>query len=245
MQRVDAVMWVLTPERVRFEHRVAGPGPRGVAWAIDAAIQGVIGSLGVVVALAAGVVLGEASIGLWLAGWFAVSWFYGAAFEALWGGRTPGKAVVGLRVVRADGAVLGTSDAVLRNLLRGVDGLPVLYLVGAMVCAVDPWLRRIGDLVAGTVVVVDARGDVAGATALDVPVSDEERHALPAAVSLTRDERGAIEALLRRRDGLGAARVEELAGFLAPAIAARTGIRADTHLRTLELAWARATGRVA
>ena len=78
---------------------------------------------------------------------------------------------------------------------------------------------------------------------LEPPLSEAERAALPVRVELSRDERRAISALLLRRARLSPAQVEELAGQLAPTVAERTGVEAPTHLRTLALAWARATGR--
>jgi uncharacterized RDD family membrane protein YckC len=243
---IDTTTTVETPERVGFRHRLAGPGPRGLAWAVDLALQGVL-LLIVAVALASvgfgtdG--LAETSAGVLYLAIFVVSWFYAAAFEWAWAGRTPGKALLGLRVVRHDGGPVELRDAVLRNLLRGVDGLPVGYVVAVIAVVLDPKLRRLGDLVAGTLVVAEHRPELLDGIGVDPPVSEVERQALPVAVALTRAERTSIEGLLRRRGQLHPERVEELAGRLAPAVRARHGVEAPTSLRTLELAWARATGR--
>ncbi len=238
------MLWVDTPERVRFSHRLAGPGLRGLAWVIDVVVISVIGALVVLVGASTIPFLADGSVGVMLFGWFVLSWGYGAAFEALWEGRTLGKVAVGLRVVRLDGGPIGPVEALLRNLLRAVDGLPLGYVVGGLCVLADPHLRRLGDLAAGTVVVVEQRGALAEPVMLSEAVSEAERHALPARIVLSAEQRRAIEGLLRRRTRLGSARAEELANLLAPELAERWGVEAPTALRTLELAWAAASGRV-
>lgn len=243
---VDTVAEIDTPERVRFRYRLAGPGSRGVAYVLDLLIQGTV--MAVAVALNAafalfGEVAAGAGVGLFLLVLFLLAWIYGAFFEWLWAGQTPGKWATGLRVVRSDGAPIGWSDALLRNLARGVDALPFLYVVGGIATVMDPRMRRLGDLLAGTMVVVEQGTSLGDAVEVDPPVTEAERQALPVRVTLTPDERRAIEGLLSRRPQLGEARVEELAAMLAPTLAARTGVEAPTALRTLVLAWARATGR--
>lgn len=247
MERLDTTTTVDTPERVRFRYRLAGPGLRGVAWLVDLMIQGAV-VFGLMMGLfALGAPLGDLGLGIAsgaaLLLLFLANWFYGAAFEWAWRGQTPGKRLLDLRVVRLDGAPVGLGDAVLRNLLRGVDGLPFGYAVGVLVSCVDDRMRRLGDLVAGTVVVSESRPDLLDAVPVDPPVTDAERMALPHDVPLARETRRAIEALLRRREQFHPARVEELAGYLAPTLSDRTGVEAPTALRTLTLAYARATGR--
>jgi uncharacterized RDD family membrane protein YckC len=83
---------------------------------------------------------------------FLVWFVYCVAAEATHGA-TIGKALVGLRVVRADGSPAGWQAALVRNVLRVVDGL-LVYVVGAILIAASPTKQRLGDRVAGTVVVV-------------------------------------------------------------------------------------------
>lgn len=246
MELVDTTVYVDTHERVRFRYRVAGPGVRGAAWLVDLAIQAFVIAVGLVVAAlfgSLGAFGGGLGGGLFLALLFVVSWFYGAAFEWAWSGQTPGKRLLSLRVVRSDGAPVAFRDAVMRNLMRGVDGLPIGYVVGILVAVANRRMLRLGDFVAGTMVVMEVGTRLHDAVPLDPPVSEAERQALPLRVDLTAHERASIEALLRRRERLGAERVEELAGYLGPSLSARTGVVAPTWLRTLALAWARAAGR--
>lgn len=246
LERLDTTTTVDTPERVRFSHRLAGPGVRGVAWLLDVVLQAAVITAVVVALLVTSVVsgldLGVGVGGIMLA-FFVVTWFYAAIFEVVWSGQTPGKRALQLRVVRLDGSAIGAREATLRNLMRGVDGLPLAYGIGVLVAAFDPRLRRIGDWVAGTMVVVEQRTTLLDAVAIEPPVTEGERQSLPIRVTLRPEERRAIEALLRRSKRLSPGRVEELAALLGPRVAAREGVTAETWLRTLTLAYARATGR--
>jgi len=262
LSQLDTTAKVETPERVSFRFELSGPGRRAVAWAIDAVLRLVLlaTATGLLVALN---LLGlgsltEASLGLLLVVLFALEWLYGVFFELSFGGRTPGKAIVGVRVVRVDGSPASLSDLVLRNLLRAVDYLPLwplapdlalltlpTFAVGAIVMFLDPKLRRVGDLVGGTIVVIESGQRIQPEVPIEPPLTREELDALPPRVDLSTEERRTIEALLRRRRQLSAARAEELAAMYAPRIEERTGVTASTALRVLTLAYARAAQRVA
>jgi hypothetical protein len=148
-----------------------------------------------------------------------------------------------LRVVRENGAPAQFQDYFLRNLVRPADFMPIAFGLGVLVMMFDRKLRRIGDLVAGTVVVVEERGTVLGGVTVEPPVTDVERQALPPRVELSRDEVAVIEAFLRRRRVLSAERAEELAMLFGPSLSARTGVSAPSWERVLVLAYARATGK--
>ena len=96
--------------------------------------------------------LGALGVGLLLIAWFLLEWLYPAVFEAKFGA-TPGKKMMGLSVVSDDGTPVRASAAFIRNLLRAVDFLPVLYAVGLMSMLVHREFRRLGDIVAQTVVI--------------------------------------------------------------------------------------------
>lgn len=245
MQLLDTTAAVDTPERVRFRYRLAGPGQRGAAWFIDFLIRLVVF---VVLLFGFGILLavpgiGGLGMGLLLLIAFLLEWFYGVFFETVLAGRTPGKMVLNLRVVRGDGSPGRFPDFLLRNLLRGVDFLPMLFGIGVLTMLIDRRMRRIGDLVAGTVVVTEEKAAMLGGVSIDPPVTEEERLALPARVELKREEIALIEEFLRRRRRLGADRAEELAWLFGPAVTERTGIEAPTWERVLTLAYARATGK--
>jgi uncharacterized RDD family membrane protein YckC len=92
-------------------------------------------------------------------GYFIVSIGYGIALEWYWHGQTLGKRLLRLRVNDVNGLQLQFSQIVLRNLLRFVDSLPALYLVGGLTCLVSRRAQRLGDIVANTIVVWSPRVD--------------------------------------------------------------------------------------
>ena len=163
---------VETPEHVRLDYVLADVGSRAAALALD---FGIIVVSGIVISLIGARVGDLSDI---LADWFAGPmlyvlvllsfWGYFILFEALWGGRTPGKRAVGIRVVHTGGEPLSFHGSVLRNLIRLVDLQPaVTGMVGAVSILVNKRAQRLGDLVAGTVVVRDAGGsELLGADAL-------------------------------------------------------------------------------
>lgn len=165
------LLTVETPESVAFAYELAGLGSRGLALILDTL-------------LLSGVVLGEAAL-FGLAGWaifaarpsaaaVATPWMIGAlivvAFSTYWGyfvlsellrnGRTWGKRMMRVRVVRDDGSRLTLGDSLTRNLLRAVDSLPGSYAVGMFCVLFTSRNKRLGDMAAGTVVVRDT-GDEA------------------------------------------------------------------------------------
>jgi len=80
---------------------------------------------------------------------------YHPVLEVLMHGRTPGKRMAGARIVTREGATPGTGALLMRNLFRLIDTLPILYAVGVVCCMLTPQRVRIGDLAAGTVLVID------------------------------------------------------------------------------------------
>ncbi len=245
LEPLDTTAAVDTPERVRFRYRVAGPGRRTLAWVVDSCVAfAIVAAAMIPVLVSSGVpALAGMATGLWMLVMFSVFWAYGVFFETVLAGRTPGKLLLSLRVVRQDGGPARFPDFVLRNLLRAADFLPVFYGLGVAVMLGDHRLRRIGDLVAGTVVVHEERGQMLADVVIDPPVTEAERQALPPRVDLTREEVQVIEAFLRRRRLLSPERAEELAVLFGPRLSERTGLTAPTWERVLVLAYARATGK--
>ena len=143
-----------TPENVRLEHEVAGLGSRAAAAVID---QTLIGVLFLALAILRGVtgVGGSWTGALAILAMFGLWYGYFIFFEALRDGQTPGKRMMGIRVVMVTGHPVSPGAAVIRNLLRTADFLPPPYLLGAILVALHPRARRLGDLAGGTVVVRD------------------------------------------------------------------------------------------
>ncbi len=258
---LDTEVAIETPEHIVFRHRVAGPARRLFAYLLDVAIcYGAFGVVAVVVMLAvagtAGVARGTedafgAGVGILLVLLFAVQWAYFAVLEAWWG-VTPGKAAFGLRVLTVTGRPVTFREAVLRNVLRAADALPLTYTAGLVSVAglasmaATRRFQRLGDLVAGTLVVVPVRA-AKGAPLVLAPPPDPrelaELEAMRAPVVLDADEREAIELFLRRRRELGPARQRELASMIAPALCARFGMTAEDPARALAVIYDCAAGQ--
>jgi len=94
--------------------------------------------------------------GIFFLGTFVITSGYFMVFEILWNGQTPGKRLVGLRVIRESGYPIRPVDAVIRNLVRIVDWLPLVYGVGVLVMLLNQRSRRLGDFASGTIVVREA-----------------------------------------------------------------------------------------
>ena len=207
--KLDTYREVITPEGVALQLPVSGPVPRALAWAIDLGLRlAVLFFLSMVLGL-----LGGFGQGLWMALMFGVVWIYPIALEALWNGQTVGKRALGLRVVSADGGPLGWLPAITRNLLRTVDMLPFGYAAGLITCLGDPHGRRLGDMIARTLVVHVAREHVAS------PPTAQGVYPVPP--GLQPDEQAALAAFGERAALLSPARQAELGDILSPLTQAR------------------------
>ena len=163
---------VETPEHVRLDYVLADLGSRAAALAIDLLI--ITTSLFVVTLVLARIGFVNPQLASYITQpvlyfvLFFLYWGYFLLFEALWGGRTPGKRALGVRVVHVGGEPLSFHGSVLRNLIRFVDLQPLPSgMAGAICIVVNKRAQRLGDLVAGTVVIRDAGGsEMLGADAL-------------------------------------------------------------------------------
>jgi uncharacterized RDD family membrane protein YckC len=226
-RQLDGRIEIVTPENIAFGYRVAGPFWRLPAYLIDIAIQiAVILVTFFCFALALGSIgLGRLGIGLWLILFFVVSWFYGGLFETLWNGQTPGKRMLRLRVVTVDGQPINALQAVLRNLLRAVDALPVLpivgvdiylplYTLGLLAAAANPRFQRLGDLVCDTMVIIEEPERRWGVTRLDEPEVAALAAALPPNFVAGHDLSRALSKYVGRRATFAPARRAEIARHL-------------------------------
>jgi uncharacterized RDD family membrane protein YckC len=153
---------VISTEKVPLVYRVAGVGSRFCAWLIDMGIIGFLFYVIAVNALAWEAVRPGLGFAVAMLLTFVVQWCYFMLFEWLWHGQTPGKRIVGIRAIDMQGSGISLGQAAVRNVLRVVDGLPLLvpdvvppllYGVGFLVAACNRDQRRLGDLAAGTLVV--------------------------------------------------------------------------------------------
>jgi uncharacterized RDD family membrane protein YckC len=155
-----------TPEQVDLRFPIAGIGSRFLAILADTAIQAIalfvlVFSFALIVS-AAPHVPGTSTMINTGAKWFVAAvvlfyfllyWGYFSLFEAFWNGQTPGKRLLKIRVIKDSGRQITLFEALARNLIRIIDALPSFYLVGVITMLCNREQKRLGDLVAGTIVV--------------------------------------------------------------------------------------------
>jgi len=201
---LDTIREIETPEGISLHLRAAGALPRAQAWTVDLFLR-----MGVfILAMIPLSLFGVGGNGLALLLLFALMWGYSVACEVWLGGQTLGKRALGLRVVNADGTPVTWLPSVVRNLLRVVDALPGVYGVGLISTLIDPHARRLGDIVAGTMVIHVS----------ELPAGQQvpSQAAVPLPVVLVADERAALVEFAERSGQLTPQRQEELANLLTP-----------------------------
>lgn len=219
-----------TPERVAIALELAGIGARALAWLADALCIFLLAVTALLVYSISGDLIREVEALSLLGQLLAVlsvllaGWGWDVAWETLGGGCTPGKRLAGIRVVRVDGGPPGFSESLVRNLLRAVE-LPLGYAPAILAVVLGSRRQRLGDLVAGTLVVRHAPFDLS-------------RYELPAPAPGGRfpQLRGRVQAalpaegferladFLRRRPELDPGPRARLAARLAAALAVRAGV---------------------
>jgi uncharacterized RDD family membrane protein YckC len=238
---LDDQITLSTPEGVTLQVTLAGVGSRFIAGAVDLVLQAVLVLILVLVDSAGGSggVLGIVLI----VGSFAVWFFYPVAFELLAAGRTPGKRFTHLRVIRDSGAPIDLAASAIRNLMRVLDGPPLLYLPSLISVALTTRNQRPGDLAAGTVVIREPAGGreaepSTDASRLGAMWTGASATARWDASAVTAAETAAVRHFLARRETLdpGARRAlaQRLAAGLRPKVTgASQDMGAETFLEQL------------
>ena len=238
MQYEDRIT-IPTPEGVSLELTLAGLGSRAIAGAIDLALKVVAVAVLLIVFVAA---VGDPGLLVFVPLAGITMLVYDVLFETLGGGRTPGKRLAGLRVVRTSGRPVDLTASVIRNALRLGDGLPLSYFPTIVSIIVTRRNQRPGDLAADTVVIRDRR-EIDRAWSEDatpyVPAAEQSWPApsSAAATPAARSNNGAawdvsavpaediatVRAFLERRAGLTDAARARLAQQLDGALRPRVG----------------------
>jgi uncharacterized RDD family membrane protein YckC len=212
-----------TPEQISLEFPLAGVGSRFLALAFDTLLQAVIALVAVlIVASVAIAVSGSSASRNWILAvlvlvLFVVNSGYFAVFEAVWRGQTPGKRLVGLRVIDVSGSPVSVYSAILRNLIRIVDQLPGIYGACIVSVLVTSRQQRLGDLAAGTVVVHE-RTEALAIPNTTPPAANTGAH------QLTTDDLIVMEGFLRRRRDLDPLLRLDTARRIAKHMAGKLGI---------------------
>jgi uncharacterized RDD family membrane protein YckC len=218
-----------TPEQIPLELPLAGIGSRALALAIDSLLQLAVVILLLLFAVALAAAFDMAAVGdLGMAVAFALvpflmQWGYFVFFEIRWNGQTPGKRLVKIRVIKESGRPVTAMEAAGRNLMRAIDMLPGVYAAGLVCMMLNKGGKRLGDYVAGTVVVYDKPVDHAHV------IWSPGEGAAPAADDATRggrispDELALVETYLNRRASLDVAVRRETAARIAEVVGRRNG----------------------
>jgi len=225
---------VETPEHIELSYEVAGIGSRFLAAIIDSTLI-ILGQALLLypLSLVSGVTdfSDSVAVGVGAALSFVIVWGYYILFELLWNGQSPGKRLVGLRVLREGGRPITVLAAAIRNIVRLVDFLPLFYGVGVVVMFVDERARRLGDFAAGTIVVRE-RGAVTLAS-LTQPAAPVATTTTLANIDIvTEHDYTLVREFLDRRTVLGRDVRQRVAVQLAYGLQARLGIPrgGDTEL---------------
>ena len=217
-----------TPEQVALDFALASIGSRFLALAVDTLIQAAAtaGLIALGIGLVAAFTVSFGSLNPWFLAALFLAYFliynaYFAVFEAAWNGQTPGKRVIGLRVISVSGRPISPFEAILRNVVRIADQLPGIYAIGIVSIFVTERNQRLGDLAAGTVVVHE-RAVAAQDMELKLEPSGTPTH--HGAAKLLPEEVAVIELFLRRRAELGDFSRSRKAAQIAERIRTRLGI---------------------
>ncbi|MDX1563029.1 MAG: RDD family protein [Gammaproteobacteria bacterium] len=210
--------------------RIAGPGARSYAFVIDWHIR----LLAALIWMLVGILIvsgsladfdpadgGAAFVFAVVLPTAAIYFLYHPVLEVLMSGRTPGKRIAGVRVVKPDGAIPGIGALLIRNIFRLIDSLPVAYCVGLGTALVTKQSVRFGDMAAGTLLVYD-EPEAKGFD--ELPVTASGRLSLEQ-IELIRD-------LLDRWDGLDFLTRRQLAQALLEKFGEQPDSRADAALRS-------------
>jgi uncharacterized RDD family membrane protein YckC len=204
---IDTILTAETPEGIAIVIRPAGFTVRCTAFLIDVFIRFfMLSSLGTALGVAGHFGRGAMFIIL-----FVVNWLYPVIFELMPIAATPGKYMLGVQVMMANGLPITPAGCLTRNLMRAVDMLPLMYAFAIVTMLLRRDARRLGDLAGGTVVAYRHEAAVAGAFGKGDP--------MPPPVALNPRQQAAISAFAWRVDRLTGERAEEiaaLAGSAAP-----------------------------
>jgi uncharacterized RDD family membrane protein YckC len=201
---LDTVVYAETPEGIMIELRPAGLVARFCAFLLDWMIR--IGILYAVAVMAAA--MSGLGIALMLILFFALEWLYPVAFELSRWGATPGKRVMGMRVVMDSGLPITPAASFTRNLLRVADFLPMLYGFALVSMLIRTDFKRLGDIAAATLVVYEP---------LPSPkIAMRQIEPIAPAMTLPPQDQAAVIALAARASRLTPERLDELAALAAP-----------------------------
>ncbi|HEO65006.1 MAG TPA: RDD family protein [Spirochaetes bacterium] len=232
----ERTITIETPEKIQFVYSISELGTRIAAYVLDLLIQTVVILL-VFFLLLGGTIysmsqdddlIGNTSKAFFLLMVFIIRWVYFVLFEVIMEGQSPGKKAMRIRVIRSNGEALDFETIVLRNLLRVVDSIPIplIPVVGAFVAMMDSKSRRLGDIVADTIVVHEIKFDLKEPD-FSVKLSHDRGRMENLKAKLNENELYIIRRFLNERTRLKAGREMEVALKLAQQVREKLKIQED------------------
>ena len=206
-------------------HPLAGPSRRLVAYLVD---QILIGLVTTVISILSMIAAPRLPPPAWaaLVAFFVLSWGYGAFCEGVFNGQTVGKRVLGIRVVSDRGVPISGAQAVLRNLVGTVDGLAFFFQLGLASMILSGKFQRLGDLAAGTMVVIEERRAGAASSGFSIRRSIPSCAWLPGRIPAGSDLARVLSDYVGVRNRFTPARRAEMAEPLARPLKKRFGLSA-------------------
>ena len=229
--QIDSTVEIVTPENIAFHYQVAGPFRRFPAFLLDMLIRAGVFTLFAIILGFAGALTslsGVIGAGMMIV-WFLLDWFYGGVFETWMNGQTPGKWVLGIRVLSVDGQPINGIQAIMRNILRTLDMMPVFTcMLGLIAMALNGRYQRIGDIVCGTIVVVEERKWLTGVAKMDDARVAQLANYIPADYRVSRTLAKTLAAYVDRRRFFSIPRRREVSRHLAEPLLVQFGFPLDT-----------------
>jgi uncharacterized RDD family membrane protein YckC len=223
----DTTVRLVTPERIGFDFPLAGPFRRSLAYLLDLVLIMLLAIAGAITATA--FALGSSSgMGLFLVFGFALMWGYGAFWEAVFNGQTPGKRALGIRVVTDQGVPITGAQAFLRNIIWPFDGILLAYIPAIVCMFLTPRFQRLGDLAAGTMVMVEHSPRQGRLPRLDEPAVRDLLAYLPIGVAAGPELARALADYVKHRPRFPRARREEMAAHVARPLRLLYNLPGDT-----------------
>ena len=225
-QPIDAVIEVVTPENTAIQYRAAGPFRRGAAFGIDVLIVVLAWCFFLAITLTLTAAFSNAVLGLQFVFQFLLTWFFTGFLEALLNGKTVGKIAMGLRVVTVDGGPIDLGQSITRTILRTVD--IVFPLVTLAITASNRRFQRLGDMAAGTMVVLDETSWLGGVVRIDDARVAQLASFIPVDFEVKNSLARALSTYVERRRFMSTPRRREVAKCLGEPLIAKFGLPADT-----------------
>lgn len=245
---IDATIDIITPENISFRYRIAGPYRRLPAFLIDILLRaGVWIAILIVMGFFAILSIFDTFLGQALAAvsLFLLEWLYGGLLETYWNGQTVGKRVMGIRVLSVDGQPINALQAFLRNILRVADLMPAVslstvmdvsnpmagiptFVVGLVATLMTRRFQRLGDIVCGTMVVIDEKSWLFEPAKLEDPRVAQLAAELPPSFIVSRTMAQALATYVDRRQLFSPPRRREIARHIAEPLLPKFGLQADT-----------------